>query len=149
MYRKLLNYFYIFVKISYITQAKLGADESFLKLLKVSDDIALRLSNVAQLEGQSLSCEISFPKVTISSSYWDGTQNPIFDFNLDNIAGSYLNDSKVFLHFPKKNCQSYIVLPNSVLVPQHSYKATGILLSPANFIQKILPGSNNTRLFSI
>jgi len=115
--------------------------------LKVSDDIGLRLSNVAQLEAQSLSCEIFFPNVTISSSYWDGKPNPILDCDLNN-TGSHLNYSEAFLRFPKKNCRSYIVLPNSSLVPQQVYKATGILLAAVNIIQNVLPGGgfSNTRL---
>lgn len=127
-----------------------SGDEGILKLLKISDDIAFRLSNTAQLEGQSLRCDIFFPNVTISSSYWDGSAlNPIFSCDLTN-ESSYQTASEAFLRFPvnnqvNNNDHSYILLPEDILVIEKSHIASGVLIPATNLMQQLLPGGNNER----
>ena len=124
------------------------SDEGFLKLLEVSNDIALRLSNLAKLEERSLLCEINFPNLAISASYWDGSSNPTFDCDLVDASYksfSFSNPLESFLHFPMINNdhQSYIELPSSILIPGKQYKAAGVSIASEYFIQKNLPGANN------
>ena len=110
---------------------------------------------MAQLEDQSLLCEISFPNVTISSSYWDGSNNQILNCDLtsDNSNSTASDD---FLRFPlfqfndneetnetESITSSYIQLPSSILVPNQVYKASGVLIADSNLISLLLPGENN------
>lgn len=126
-----------------------SGDEGILKLLNISDDIAFRLSNTAQLEEQSLRCDIFFPNVTIGSSYWDGSLNPILSCDLTN-ESSYQTASEAFLRFPvnneeNKNDNSYILLPEDILVIEKIHIASGVLIPATNLIQQLLPGGNNNR----
>jgi len=112
---------------------------------------------VAELENQSLLCEISFLNVTISSSYWNGSTNPIL--NCDDLSSSNNSNSTApdnFLRFPLLNfydneetnqtesiSNSYIHLPSSILVLNQVYKASGVLIDDSNLVRLLLPGENN------
>jgi len=112
--------------------------------LEVSNDISFHLSNVSQSAGIPLLCEIPLKNVTISSSYWDGTQSPILGCDLKNLPAQ-----KVSLTFPNYenitnedgNIKSYILLPSEIT--KSAYKASGVLIAASNLIKKILPGSEN------
>ena len=126
-------------------------DEAFLKLLKVTDDIALRLSIVAKLEDQSLRCDICFPNVTISASFWDGSPlNLILSCDLTN-ENFFATASEAFLRFPVNGQEnsadnSYILLPKEILLIGKAHMASGVLIPATHLIQQLLPGENNTML---
>jgi len=111
---------------------------------------------VAQLESQSLLCEISLLNVTISSSYWDGSTNPILNCDPISSDDSNATASDDFLRFPhlryhnneetnetESITNSYILLPNSILVPNQVHRASGVFIAATNLIQLLLPGANN------
>jgi len=117
-----------------------------LKLLDVSNEIAFQLSNISQLAGIPILCEISFENITTFSSYWNGTQG-------DSLFGCDLTTElppEDLLRFPsdknnssdtKMGVTSYIVLPKEM--NQKAYKSEGVFIAASNLVKQLLPGRNN------
>jgi len=137
-----LNFF-----LNIILQHKKG-NEEIRELLDVSNDIAFRLSNVSKQAEVPLICEYSFANVTISSSYWNGTQGNISNCNSKN-ASFHLAS----IRFPNRkedgeigNMASYIELPKDI--GKTPFKSAGVFIAASDLIQLLLPGSNNRQVLT-
>ena len=99
---------------------------------------------MAHIENQSLRCETHFPNVSISSSYWDGSDQKIEDCTLED-ENFYSSD--VFVRFPAsildRNCSTHLLLPNSYFADGKPHKSAGVLLSASAMVNHLLPGANN------
>lgn len=107
-----------------------------LELLSVSEDVAFRLIEIAELEERPLLCENNENNITISSVFWDGIQS--------SISGCQLNETlslDELLRFPLA-ADSFIKLPENVLERGQRYKAAGVFVSHY-LMQHLLPGGNN------
>jgi hypothetical protein len=101
--------------------------------------MSFRLADVAEMDGQSLRCEIYLSNVTLSSSYWDGSPNEIFDCNLKAMPAP-----NIFYQFPLpgQSCHStYIRLPEEAVIVGQTHKAAGLLISHY-ILQQLFPGQN-------
>ena len=122
-----------------ILKQQTKGDEEILELLRVSNDIGFRLSNVSELAALPLLCEIPFDNVTIMSSYWDESQGSLSDCALNNVSFK-----EKFYRFPMNDVEkieSYIVLPDQI--KDKSYKTAGVFIAASKLIQLLLPGSEN------
>jgi len=123
-----------------ILKQQTKGDEEILELLRVSNDIGFRLSNVSELAALPLLCEIPFYNVTIMSSYWDESQGNLSDCTLKNVSFK-----ENFYRFPMNNdtkkIESYIVIPDKI--KEKSYKTAGVFIAASKLIQLLLPGSEN------
>ena len=106
---------------------------SALQLVNASEDLALRLSNVAERMNMSLRCDMTTGSVTLGSSFWNGVDYNIVDCDLNN--HSQLN---VLQRFPVKG-GSMILLPNSSIPANLPHKAVGLVISNS-FLEHLLPG---------
>ncbi len=122
-------------------------DNEFLDLLDVSNDIAFRLSNVSKQAEVPLICEYSFSNVTISSSYWNGSQSNI------SVCSKNETFQLASLRFPNRkdndgmeNLTSYIELPKDI--GKTPFKTSGVFIAASDLIQLLLPGSDNMQVLS-
>jgi len=105
------------------------------------------MSKASKMAGQPLFCEIPLENVTISSSYWNGTQDLIVGCDLKNLSAQ-----EVPLKFPNYkdstdingNIKSYILLPNTI--NRNPYKTSGVYIAASNLVKMLLPGFNNRQV---
>lgn len=95
-----------------------------------------------------LICEYSFSNVTISSSYWNGSQGNISDCHSKNTSFHFTS-----LRFPNRQIDdamesltSYIELPKDI--NKTPFKAAGVFIAASDLIQLLLPGSDNMQVLS-
>jgi hypothetical protein len=115
-----------------------------LILLNVSEDMSFRLTDVAEVDGRSLRCEINLSNVSLSSSYWDGGPNDVHDCYLNTMAVS-----NVFQQFPlsgQSYDSTYILLPEEAIAVGRTHKAAGLLISHY-ILQQLFPGQNRFIVF--
>ena len=102
--------------------------------------MSFRLSDVADMDGRSLRCEINLSNITLSSSYWNGSSNEVNDCSL-----KPLPVSDIFHQFPlptqSADDLTYILLPEEAVIVGRTHKAAGLLISHY-ILQQLFPGQN-------
>lgn len=97
--------------------------------MDTAENMSFRLSDVAETSRRSLRCETNLANVTVSSSFWTGSDgSPIEDCTLAVVNGSARD---TFLRFPLSTSQpdgTHLVLPEQVLEAGRVHKSAGVLV---------------------
>ena len=114
---------------------KENRSSSALRLLVDSEDLALRLSKVAEGSNKSYRCDIALANVTLGSYFWNGVTQNVADCDLMNYT-----QTNALRRFPLLG-QSAILLPQSSLMTNMNHTSAGFMIS-SHFLDFLLPGKH-------